>query len=102
MKLYVSGFGQLSIYNYISAIQIRAGVCYTKLRHSRGNSRASIMRDACWAIESLGHIMQVYPKGHDARVKQHKCVCESVADFRRDDDWLIRTQPANKTEAGIR
>jgi hypothetical protein len=66
---------------YRHAIQIRSGTLTTKLRSSRGRSGASPWCDSCGpeVFGSLGHILQVCDRTHDARVKRHDAIVDRIA-----------------------
>ena len=101
-KWATSGSGLMSSHNFIRAVQIRAGVCSIKLRKSCGHLKACTLCDACGAVESLGHTLQVCPREHDLRVKRHNAVCNVVAKSLKENGWSITSEPAIKTESGLR
>ena len=46
--------------------------------------------------------LQVCPRGHDLRVKRHNAVCNVVAKSLKENGWSITSEPAIKTESGLR
>ena len=62
-KWATSGSDLMSSHNFIRAFQIRAGVCLTKLRQSRGHLKASTLCDACGRLSLLGIFYKSAPEG---------------------------------------
>lgn len=98
----VNGSALLTGRGYIGCIQLKGGLVHTALRASRGRPEASPKCDACSATESIGHILQVCQRTHEARVSRHDGVNKLLNGTLIKRGFTTIVEPPIPTPAGLR
>jgi len=88
--------------NYVSSIQTRGNLHYTKMRAARGRPAQAVACDACGRCESLSHVLQVCPKTCKERNSRHNKVVAYVSQRATAKGWKVRVEDPIPTPAGIR
>ena len=95
-----NGTALLTGANYIHAIQIRSGTVATRQRAARGRPDADRRCDACWRIESLGHVLQVCPRTWGHRIKRHDALLEKFLLKMENRGWAVTRAPVITVRGG--
>ena len=98
----VNGSTLLTGSGYIGCIQLKGGLVYTALRASGGRPEASPLCDACRAIESVGHILQVCPRTYKAGNSRHDGVNKYLNEKLIKRGFTTIVEPPIPTPAGLR
>lgn len=88
--------------SFVEAVLLRGSLLHTALRASRGHPDASTACDACGRPESLGHILQVCPRSHAARIERHNKVVQLIVRNAKRKGWNCLVEPTIPTRAGVR
>ena len=95
-----NGTALLTGANYIHVLQIRSGAVATKQRAARGRPNADRRCDACWRVESLGHVLQVCPRTWGHRIKRHDALLEKFLHKMENRGWAVTRAPVITVRGG--
>ena len=79
--------------DFVAALAVRCGTLPTPLRRSRGRPENTRLCGLCRVPASLGHISQVCPAVHGARVKRHDDILRFVAGRCRQNGYTVLEEP---------
>ena len=100
-----SGTALMSGRSFVSAMHVRAGCLYTKVRAARGRTDASADTVACEVCPSrracLAHMIQQCPKSAHARNERHNTVLRMLAQKLKASGYTVLPEPAIKTDSGV-
>ena len=68
---------------------------------SQLNNDADRRCDACWRIESLGHVLQVCPRTWGHRIKRHDALLEKFLQKMENRGWAVTRAPVITVRGGI-
>ena len=90
---------------FCASVGVRAGVLPTRLRCARGYPDSTIWCDHCGPSvprETLGHILQVCPRTHGARIKRHDRIVQELGKMLGKKGYQISFEPIYRTSAGVK
>ena len=89
---------------YIAAVGVRANTLPTKARCGRGRPDAIRHCGACGpdVLETLGHILQICPRTHGARINRHDIILRLLAKRLEKLGWQVKVELRITTSAGLR
>ena len=87
---------------FTEAVQVRDSLLHISLRALRDRPEAPTACDACGRPESSGHILQVCPRSHGARMKRRNKIEQLVVGNAKRKGWSCLVEPAIPTRTGLR
>ena len=99
-----SGRLMLTGARFIASVGVRANTLPTKARCARGRPEASRNCGACGPgiDENLGHILQICPRTHGARINRHDVILRLLARRLEKLGWQVQVELRFPTSAGLR
>ena len=89
---------------YIAAVGVRSNTLPTRARCARGRPDAIRNCGACGpdVPETLGHILQICPRTHGARISRHDIILRLLAKRLEKLGWQVKVELRITTSAGLR